>query len=104
MLTRRRFLGSGMAALCAPGVLRFGHLLRAPALTTDPFALGVASGVPRADGFVLWTRLAGSEAAGDVKVGFEIAADDGFAKIVRSGEATAEAGFAHSVHLEVTGL
>ncbi|MEU4419186.1 PhoD-like phosphatase N-terminal domain-containing protein [Actinoplanes sp. NPDC024001] len=27
-------------------------------LTSDPFTLGVASGDPDADGFVLWTRLA----------------------------------------------
>lgn len=81
----------------------------------DPFSLGVASGSPAPDGFVLWTRLApealsddpmapGGLPAGDVEIGYEIADDAGFTRIVRSGGATAETAFAHSVHLEVRGL
>lgn len=82
---------------------------RGPSFTADPFALGVASGDPSPDGFVLWTRLApdplnGGGVAGDVGVRWEVAADDGFRQVVRSGTATASAELAHSVHVEVTGL
>ena len=81
----------------------------------DPFSLGVASGAPRSDGFVLWTRLApdplssnpatpGGMIGGDVTVGYEIADDPGMREIVRRGEAVAEQAFAYSVHLDVRGL
>ena len=58
----RRALLVGAAATVA--ALRLGaSALAAPAarrapLPADPFTLGVASGDPAADGFVLWTRLA----------------------------------------------
>jgi len=81
----------------------------------DPFSLGVASGHPTADGFVLWTRLAphpltidpdmpGGLLAPDLPVRYEIAADPAFQRVVQQGWATAEASYAHSVHLEVRGL
>ena len=51
---RRRLLqGLGITALAAPA------LVRAQAVFADfPFQLGVASGDPAPDGFVIWTRLA----------------------------------------------
>jgi alkaline phosphatase D len=81
----------------------------------DPFSLGVASGAPRPDGFVLWTRLApeplsvnpetpGGMIGGDVTVGYEIADDSAMREIVRRGETVAEQAFAYSVHLDVRGL
>lgn len=77
----------------------------------DPFALGVASGSPAQDGFVLWTRLAPEPLSentaipgGDIEIGYEIAEDPAFRRIVQSGAARAEAVFAHSVHLEARGL
>ncbi len=82
---------------------------RGPSFAADPFALGVASGDPGPDGFVLWTRLApdplnGGGIDGDVGVRWEIASDDAFRQVVRSGTATASAELAHSVHVEVAGL
>ncbi|HET6159171.1 MAG TPA: alkaline phosphatase D family protein [Dongiaceae bacterium] len=86
---------------------------RQPDVHDDPFTLGVASGVPRADGFVLWTRLApdplsaaptGGVTSGDHEIGYEIAAEPTFARIVQRGLARAEAAFAHSVHLVISGL
>src|SRR5581483_1638229 len=120
--SRRRLLqgaGAGLGLIASPALLR-----RAAAQTLssaqawskgNPFTLGVASGAPRPDGFVLWTRLApepmstdpetpGGMRGGDLIIGYEIAADDAMAEIVRSGEATAEAKFAHSVHLDVAVL
>jgi alkaline phosphatase D len=115
-LSRRRLLtgaGAGLALVTAPAVLR-----RATAQSWnkgDPFSLGVASGAPRPDGFVLWTRLApepmsadpetpGGMNGGDDTIIYEIATDEGMTNIVRRGDAVAEQKFAHSVHLDVSGL
>jgi alkaline phosphatase D len=115
--TRRSLLrgvaGAGLAAVAAPALLR--HAAAQSWGAADPFSLGVASGAPRTDGFVLWTRLApeplssnpetpGGMRGGDETVGYEIATDPGMQQIVRRGEATAEAAFAHSVHLDIRGL
>jgi alkaline phosphatase D len=54
MLTRRLFVASAAAsALAAPAIVRAQSMWRA-----YPFSLGIASGDPAADGFVIWTRLA----------------------------------------------
>src|ERR1700753_4246667 len=108
-LSRRRLLtgaGSGLALIAAPALLR-----QASAQSWskgNPFSLGIASGAPHPDGFVLWTRLApepmaddpenpGGMSGGDVTINYEIATDDAMVNVVRRGEATAEAKFAHSV-------
>ncbi|HEY7246726.1 MAG TPA: alkaline phosphatase D family protein [Xanthobacteraceae bacterium] len=115
--TRRGVLeaaaGGGLVLVGAPA------LLRAAAAQTwhagDPFSLGVASGAPSPDGFVLWTRLApaplsadpetpGGMRGGDMTIGYEIATDPAMHDLVRSGEASAEQAFAYSVHLDVRGL
>jgi alkaline phosphatase D len=116
-LSRRRLIGGaasgGLALIAAPAVLRFAVAQNWRA--GNPFSLGVASGAPRPDGFVLWTRLApepmssdpempGGMSGGDVAIGYEIATDDAVMNVVRHGEATAEQKFAHSVHLDVGGL
>ncbi|MGB6543071.1 MAG: alkaline phosphatase D family protein [Xanthobacteraceae bacterium] len=116
-ITRRRLVagaaGTGLALIAAPALLR--HAAAQSWRTGDPFSLGVASGAPRPDGFVLWTRLApeplssnpetpGGMSGGDVTVGYEIATDPAMRDIVRRGEAAAEQAFAYSVHLDVAGL
>jgi len=115
-MTRRRLLGgaasAGLGLIAAPAVLR---VAAAQNHASEPFSLGVASGAPRPDGFVLWTRLApdplstnpetpGGMSGGDVAVGYEIATDAAMAKVVRRGDATAEKAFGYSVHLDVAGL
>src|SRR5215469_2987667 len=118
--SRRRFVGAAGAAvaaiaapIAAPGLIRIAAAQSWRA--GKRFGLGVASGAPRADGFVLWTRLApdplsanpetpGGMSGGDVALRFEIATDDAMKTVVRSGTATAEQKFAYSVHLDVTGL
>lgn len=76
----------------------------------NPFTLGVASGNPRDDSVVLWTRLApdplngGGMGAGDIEIPLEIATDSSFTNVVQSTQAVAEARYAHSVHYMVTGL
>ena len=99
-LPRRRFL-QGAAALTATPWLAAG-----PARAADQprFALGVASGQPRADGVVLWTRLTGGDLAERETVRWEMADDERFQRVVASGAETAEAAWAHSVHAEPAGL
>ncbi|HEY0681915.1 MAG TPA: alkaline phosphatase D family protein [Steroidobacter sp.] len=76
-----------------------------------PFSLGVASGDPWPDGFVIWTRLApaplephGGMPMKVVPVEWEIAEDERFSRIVRTGSEFARPELGHSVHVEVAGL
>ena len=82
-----------------------------PRFERDPFSLGVASGYPTPDGVVLWTRLAPDPLAPDgamppaaVPVTWEVSSDEQFRRIARHGVAYAEPEWAHSVHVEVSGL
>ena len=109
-------LGAGCLGLvAAPAVIgrAFAQSRRWP--DGDPFSLGVASGAPRPDGFVLWTRLApdplspdpaapGGMTGPDVTVAYEIAADPEMRDIVRRGAAVAEATYGYSVHADIRGL
>ena len=111
MLNRRAFLLSGLAmyGASARGLLAGGALQR-PAFSTSPFTLGVASGDPSADGVVLWTRLASDPLNGGgmgttpVQVEWQVATDEKMTNVVKRGTATATAQWAHSVHVEVSGL
>ncbi len=105
MLDRRTLL-SGAVVLAAVRFVHAGAAARVrearPRLTTDPFALGVASGDPAADGFILWTRVLGI--AEDAAVGWEVAEDEGFRRIVAKGRALAAKERAGAVHVPVRGL
>jgi len=76
----------------------------------DPFTLGVASGEPASDGFVIWTRFAPDPLNGGglppeaVPVQWEIATDERMRTVLQKGSATAHPELAHSVHVEVVGL
>ena len=103
---RRAFLLGGLALV---GAGAFTRVQARPRWADTPFALGVASGDPTADGVVIWTRLAPRaagrrrHAAGAVEVGWEVGRRRLYAKIVTSGSATATADWGHSVHVEVRG-
>ena len=82
-------------------------------LRTDPFMLGIASGEPWPDGFVIWTRLAVNPVAEDglggmpsrnVAVAWEVAEDAGMRRVVARGVEHARIETAHSVHVELRGL
>ena len=98
-LSRRRLLQLALAAGAAPAFVRHARAADVPR-----FALGVASGHPRPDGVVLWTRLMGGDLARRVEVRWEIARDEGFTDIAARGVETAEEAWAHSVHAEPAGL
>jgi alkaline phosphatase D len=118
MALSRRTLLLSSAAVGAAGATSVWPLAASAApyrgpLRADPFTLGVASGDPDHDGFVLWTRLAptpvaddglGGMPARDVPVRWELAADAGFRRIVRRGVAVARSAAAHTVHVELHGL
>ena len=77
---------------------------------SSPFTLGVASGDPLPDAVVIWTRLAlepmdvSKTPAAEVKVTWEVAADERFGKIQQSGSVIASPEDAHSVHVDVKKL
>ncbi len=74
-------------------------------LSHDPFALGVASGAPTADGVVLWTRLAfTAPETRTLTLRWEVAHDEAFTRIARSGQVQALPELGHAVHAEVAGL
>ena len=98
-LVRRRFLSGATAAIAAPWLAGASRAADVPR-----FALGVASGQPRADGMVLWTRLMGDGLPERVPVRWELADDERFERVVARGDETAEAAWAHSVHAEPRGL
>ena len=98
-LPRRRFLSSAAAVVASPWIASEPR-----AADVARFSLGVASGQPRADGMVLWTRLTGGDLSPREIVRWELADDEAFTRVVARGEETAEAAWAHSVHAEPVGL
>ncbi|GAB3481040.1 alkaline phosphatase D family protein [Amycolatopsis cihanbeyliensis] len=108
---RRLFLATGIAAggtLAVPGLSAAGA---GTAALRYPFHLGVASGDPRPDRLVLWTRLAtapldldGGMGDKNILVEWQLATDEKFANIAASGNAVAVPGEGHSIHAEPRGL
>ncbi|MEN8583655.1 alkaline phosphatase [Arthrobacter sp. KBS0703] len=115
-ITRRTLITTGLGAglvIALPGTAIADERNSEASLPTDPFTLGVASGDPWPDGFVIWTRLALSPLAEDgrggmpsrtVAVGWEVAEDPAMRKVVRRGVEQAVTAGAHSVHAELRGL
>ncbi|MFF5126162.1 alkaline phosphatase D family protein [Streptomyces syringium] len=112
---RRRFLT--LAAMTSVGAFAGMPRVRADGqrvgrISEFPFTLGVASGDPLPSSVVLWTRLAprpyevggGLPPAGVVEVQWDIAGDEQFRNIERSGLTSASADFGYSVHVDVSGL
>jgi len=112
-MIKRRSLISGLGALTltacsnAPATISLG---KSKISLGYLFTLGVASGDPVSDGFVIWTRLAPNPMSDDgglqtpVNGTWQIAEDEQFAKVVRAGQVIANSDWAHSVHVEVSGL
>lgn len=111
-LSRRSFLlaTSSLAAAALWSSRAFGAVTRYPVFSNYPFQLGVASGDPTSDGVVLWTRLAprpldgGGMAPEPVEVAWAVAEDEQMTRVVSKGTTVAKSDWAHSVHVEVSGL
>ncbi|MCP3398844.1 alkaline phosphatase [Bradyrhizobium sp. CCGB20] len=108
-IPRRHFLVGSLAgaAFAAPcGIVRGAPVT----LSSDPYTLGIASGCPRVDRVILWTRLApqpledGGMPDTPVEVEWQVAEDEKFARVVARGTERATSEFAHSVHAEARGL
>lgn len=114
--TRREFLAYIGAMLVVAGCGDDGESFAgtapppAPDLASDPFVFGVASGDPLADRVILWTRLALDPIRVDtlpterIPVSWEVSGDEEFRRVVSSGWTWATPEFAHSVHIDATGL
>jgi alkaline phosphatase D len=111
----RRTLLKGSAKVLLPALAGCSLLPRGVWRKANPFQLGIASGAPAPDGFVIWTRLApeplsqdpdapGGMTGGAVPVTYEIAGDEAMRNIVRRGTAPADPALAYSVHAEIAGL
>ncbi|MFC5824455.1 alkaline phosphatase D family protein [Nonomuraea insulae] len=124
-LNRRHFLVTGLAAGAAAAIpstaahaepdpaAETAQSLASRGLRTDPFTLGVASGDPDHEGFVLWTRLAQEPLADDgfggmpqrpFPVQWQVYSDERARRVVRTGVSVAAPEWGHSVHVEVQGL
>ena len=113
-MIRRRQLGQAALA-CALAQWQLApaqsQASAVPRWKSQPFALGVASGLPRPDSVLLWTRLITS-ADGDepvapdaaLPVTWEVFADPALRQPVRSGQTRAFGSRAFSVHVPVAGL
>ncbi|MGW5878171.1 alkaline phosphatase D family protein [Nocardiopsis terrae] len=117
--TRRQALVGGAVTL---GAAALGGALGAPSafaavprgpVITEPFSLGVASGDPRHDGVVLWTRLAPDPLAEDglggmpdrtVEVEWQVSHREDFSTLAASGTVETGPEQAHSVHVELEHL
>lgn len=102
--------GSVTSASGAPVTDRRAHAVN---LRRSPFTLGVASGDPVPDGFVLWTRLALDPLADDglggmpdaaQSVRWEVASDERFRSVVQRGTVRTSATEGFAVHVEVEDL
>ena len=112
-INRRSVLrGLGAAAvLTATGGLFSRSVWSHPVFAAYPFALGVASGDPARDGFVIWTKLAPKpleRGAGmprkPVAVEWAVASDERMQDTVQKGKTIAHPELGHAVHVEVTAL
>jgi len=102
MAPRRPFLAFGAAVSSIPFLGNTSQAVEAPKFSDNPFSLGVASGDPDHRGVVIWTRLApepltpnGGMPAASVRVGWEVAEDEGRKKIVAKGNPLATPQIGH---------
>ena len=112
-LNRRAFLRilGGSALITATGSVESGCNWGGNFFRSHPFSLGVASGEPAPDGFVIWTKLApkplergGGMPKKAAEVEWSVAIDEKMRQVVQKGVTLAHPELGHSVHVEVGGL
>ncbi|MFI2369636.1 alkaline phosphatase D family protein [Streptomyces sp. NPDC018833] len=109
--SRRTVVKAAAATAVAAPVLAAQAVPATAADQSPSFDHGVASGDPLPDGVLLWTRLTpsadavpGSGRGADTPVGWEVAEDRDFARVVARGSATSRAATDHTVKADVRGL
>lgn len=102
-LTRRGAIGAGVAgaaglsAACSPET--------AEAQTpSGVFQHGVASGDPRSDSVIIWTRVTPARASKNVRVTWTVASDPAFKSVVQKGEYRTGPNRDYTVKVDVQGL
>lgn len=110
-VSRRWFMAYAGALSSIPLLGRSSWVNASPRFSSNPFTLGVASGDPDSSSVVLWTRLApepldpfGGMANAAVEVKWELASDENFKTVIKSGATSATPQLGHSVHVEAEGL
>src|SRR5947199_4058771 len=105
-----RALGAA-ALLTSTGGFFARSLWGTPVFATYPFSLGVASGDPATDGFVIWTKIApkplergGGMPNRPVEVDWSVATSANMRQVVGKGTAIAHPELGHAVHVEIGGL
>src|SRR5438876_12419642 len=96
-LSRRKFLAasSSLAAAAVWSSRAVGIARQNVKLPDQPFQLGVASGDPSPDGFVIWTRLAPKPLEGggmppdSIEVAWQVAEDEALSHVVAKGTTVA---------------
>jgi len=97
--SRRAFIGGTAATgLLLPARAALAHLWPASGFTHS-----VASGDPGADAITLWTRYVAANGKA-ARLHYEVAADEGFGRILKRGEATASPDHDWCVRPRVSGL
>jgi alkaline phosphatase D len=110
----RRLVLRGLGAsalLTAAGGLFARSVWGSPVFAAYPFALGVASGDPAPEGFVIWTKIApkplergGGMPKKPVEVEWSVATDERMRQVAQKGNTIAHPELGHAVHVEVGGL
>ena len=113
-LMNRRALLRGLGAsafLATAGGFVTRTVWSSPVFAAYPFSLGVASGDPAPDGFVIWTKIAPKpleRGAGmpkrPVEVQWSVATDERMHDVAQEGKAFAHPELGHAVHVEIAGL
>jgi alkaline phosphatase D len=111
-MLRRDFLQDiALLSAATTGIPNFWRVTGRATFADDPFSLGVASGDPTASSVMLWTRIApkplepdGGYAGPRLSLRWEVADDEQFSRIVKSGAAVAAPELGNSVHVDVEGL
>ena len=108
-MDRRSFLKSGafltVAAATAGGLAACGDGDDDTLAGTFAFGEGVASGDPRPDSVMLWTRVVRSDGvAAEVRASLQVATDAGFANVAVMAVAVASPEFDNTIRVKVTGL
>lgn len=95
MLTTRRTLLAATPLAATPRPAWAQNLAR------GVFTHGVASGDPRSDSVVIWTRFVGAQGG---RIAWEIAEDEAFTRIAQRGEAEATAATDFCIKIDASGL
>ncbi|MDR7069411.1 alkaline phosphatase D [Pseudoxanthomonas japonensis] len=100
--SRRTFLKLTLAAASLPFASRWFPAQATPTVSRTAFPQSLASGDPRPDRVLLWTRV--PAAVGDVAVRLQVADDAAFSQLRIERELTAQAAHDHCLRVRVAGL